>query len=264
MTRIIRVLCLLVTSGASFSPIGGSSAAGRASDLLAAPASSDFEKPQSVSNEASVDPNIYNVPVDTAAELWTVSVSPETKAGRMAGIPFLDCKSKDYFVDDVRVTVSRVGGMGLTLLELAGGRTDSVGITIIEEVAGNAFAAGVLPGDSISSIQVKTQSVDGTNVQETQDNYSCECRDFDATMALLTSIPPEVNSLVLNLKRIRRWPKVNVVVEYPPSQCAEGVDNKVLVELFAGKTYAEPSKIVGLSWKTVLPGNATSVVGSAL
>ena len=209
--------------------------AGRATDLLAAPASSDFEKPQSVSNEGSVDPNIYNVPVDTAAELWTVSVSPETNAGRKAGIPFLDCKSKDYFVDDVRVVVSRVGGMGLTLLELAGGRSDSFGITVIEEVSGNAQAAGVRPGDSISSIQVKTRAVDGTNVQETQGNYGCECLDFDTTMALLTSIPPEIDSLVLNLKRIRRWPKVKVLVEYPPSQCAEGVDNKVTVELFAGE-----------------------------
>jgi hypothetical protein len=51
----------------------------------------------------------------------------------------------------------------------------------------------------------------------------------------LTSIPSEINAVVLNLKRIRRWARVQVVVEYPPSQCAQGVDNKVYLELFAGE-----------------------------
>jgi len=39
----------------------------------------------------------------------------------------------------------------------------------------------------------------------------------------------------MNLKRIRRWPKVQVRVEYPPSQCAEGVSNVREIELFAGE-----------------------------
>ena len=41
-------------------------------------------------------------------------------------------KSKDYFVDDESFLVSRDGGLGLELLELAGGRSDGYGITIVE------------------------------------------------------------------------------------------------------------------------------------
>ena len=233
MTSIFSILFLLVAVGTSFWPIARTTSRGKA--LFSAPSDSDFEKPQPVSNDGIVDPNVYNVPVDTAAELWTVSVSADNKSGREAGIPFLDAKSKAHFVDDVQVVISRDGGMGMNLLELAGGRDDSFGLTIVSEVSGNAEAAGVVAGDSIASIQVITSAVDGTNGKETQDIYGCECRNFDTTIGLLSSFPPEIGSLVLNLKRIRRWPKVKVVVEYPPSQCAEGVDNKETLELFAGE-----------------------------
>lgn len=206
------------------------------SAIFSAPVDSDFAKAIPVASEDGVvDPNVYNVPVDQAAELWTVTVSPENKAGRKAGVPFLDSKSKDYFVDDVPVVVSRDGGMGMELLELAGGRDDDFGLTIIEGVSGNAEKAGVLAGDSIASVQVRTSTVKGTNVKETQQSIDCECRNFDTTIGALTSIPPEIDAVILNLKRIRRWPKVNVVVEYPPSQVAEGVDNTETVQLFAGE-----------------------------
>lgn len=202
---------------------------------MAAPAESDFEKPIAVFNDGVVDPNTYNVDAETAAELWTVSVSAERQLDREAGIPFLDSKSKDHFVDDVQIEVSRNGGMGIELLELAGGRDDDYGLTIVSGVSGNAKDAGVLAGDSIASVQVQASSVDGTNVQESLEFFDCECKNFDTTIGLLGSFPPEIDSLILNIKRIRRWPKVKVVVEYPPSQCAEGVDNKETVELFAGE-----------------------------
>ncbi|KAI2513918.1 hypothetical protein MHU86_302 [Fragilaria crotonensis] len=235
--HLLILICFFITSGAGLSPMVRTIQRSSHSSLVAIHSSSqaNFDKSQSVQGSGVVDPNVYNVPVETAAELWTVSVSPDTKAGREAGIPFLDSKSKDYFVDDVRVVISRVGGMGLNLLELAGGRADTFGITIVSEVTGNAVTAGVLPGDSIASIQIRTKTVEGTNVQETQETLDCECRDFDTTIGLLTSIPSEINAVVLNLKRIRRWAKVQVVVEYPPSQCAQGVDNKVYLELFAGE-----------------------------
>jgi hypothetical protein len=227
------ILALLIVSGSSFSPISRVSSS--PTRLLAAPVDSDFEKATPVANDGVVDPNVYNVNAETAADLWTVSVSPEKNADREAGIPFLDSKSKDYFVDDEQVVISRDGGMGLELLELAGGRDDDFGLTIVSGVSGNAQAAGVLAGDSIASVQVQLSSVQGTNVQETLQNFECECKNFDTTIGLLGSFPPEIDSLVLNLKRIRRWPKVKVVVEYPPSQCAEGADNKETVELFAGE-----------------------------
>ena len=215
--------------------------------LAAAPADSDFEKAPQVVNDAAIDPNVYNVGLEKAAELWTVSVVPENRLGRVAGIPFLEpSNTKDYFVDDVSVRVSRTangGGLGLELLELAGGRDDGYGLTIIENVSGNAKAAGVLPGDSIGSVEftmddaASTTSSDLTNLEETQQILDCECRDFDNTIGLLTSLPPpnQLDSIVLNLKRIRRWPKIDVVVEYPPVQVAEGADNTERLTLTAGE-----------------------------
>ncbi len=171
--NLLTLLCFFVTAGAGLSPIVRTIQRSSYSSLVVIHSSSqsNFDEPQSVQGTGAVDPNIYNVPVETAAELWTVSVSPDTKAGREAGIPFLDSKSKDYFVDDVRVAMSRVGGMGLSLLELAGGRADTFGITIVSEVTGNAATAGVLPGDSIASMQIKTKTVQGMNVQETQETF---------------------------------------------------------------------------------------------
>ena len=74
-------------------------------------------------------------------------------------------------------------------------------------------------------------------MEETQQILDCECRDFDTTLELLTSLPPvdDCESIVLNLKRLRRWPKIQVVVEYPPVQVADGVDNTERLELVAGE-----------------------------
>jgi len=61
-------------------------------------------------------------------------VSADNRLDREAGVPFLDSNSKNYFVDDIRVIVSRDGGMGIELLELAGGRDDDYGLTIVSAV----------------------------------------------------------------------------------------------------------------------------------
>lgn len=183
-----------------------------------------------------VDANVYNVPAEKAAELWTATVNAEPRGGRPAGMPYLDTKSKDFFVDDLEVTISRDGGMGMNLIELAGGRDDGFGITIVESVSGNAEEAGIIAGDSIASVRTQKSIItDGTKETATTEQYDCECRDFDETIGLLTSFSPETKSLVLTIKRIRRVPKLNVVVEYPPSQCAEGADNTETLQLFAGE-----------------------------
>lgn len=209
--------------------------------LGSAPADSDFEKPISVSNpdaNSAVDPNVYNVDAEKAADLWTVSVSAENRFDREAGVPFLDSKSKDYYVDEIRMVVSRDGGMGIELLELAGGRDDDYGLTVVSGVSGNAEKAGIIPGDSIMGVEINKVSLkDGSNtkVEESSEMFDCECKNFDTTIGLLGSFPPEMDSLVLNVKRLRRWPKVKVVVQYPPIQCADGADNEETLELFAGE-----------------------------
>jgi hypothetical protein len=186
----------------------------------------------------AVDPDTYNIDLDSAAKLWKASVSPDNTNMRDAGVPYLDVTSKDYFVDDIDVVVSRNGGMGMELLELAGGRSDGFGITIVTAcgASGNARAAGILPGDSIASMTVTSSaSLKGNTVEETTKVAGCECLDFDRTMDVLANFPGDAEQVVLSLKRIRRWPKVQVTVEYPPSQCAEGVDNVKEIELFSGE-----------------------------
>lgn len=232
----------LSSSSSSFSFSSPSSSSSFSSSLLfAAPADSDFEKPIAVKDpdaNSYVDENVYNIDAETAADLWTVSVSAENRLDREAGTPFLDSKSKDYYVDDVRVVVSRDGGMGIELLELAGGRDDDYGLTVVSGVSGNAEKAGIIAGDSIAAVTVKKVSAiskGSTSVEESREMFDCECKNFDATIGLLGSFPPEIESLTLTLKRIRRWPKIKVVVEYPPIQCADGVDNTETVELFAGE-----------------------------
>ena len=172
------------------------------------------------------NPNNYNVDYETASKHWTVSVQSDNNAIRAAGVPFMDSSSKDYFVDDETFVVARSGGLGMELLELAGGRADSVGMTIVQKVVegGNAERAGIIAGDSIASIAV------GKALEK------MECRDFDATVEAIGRLPegPE-KPAVVDVKRMRRWPKVKVQVEYPKSQCAEGVDNVRTLDLFAGE-----------------------------
>jgi len=211
----------------------------RHTTLFSSPADSDFQKPIGVNDRNVVDANRYNVDLDTAADMWTASVQEQRNAEREAGIAYMDSKSKDYFVDDIpQLAVSRDGGMGLELLELAGGRSDGLGITIVSVVkeGGNAAKAGILPGDAIGSITVLEKGEQSATMDETvQRTRNVECRDFDGTMDALANFPGDAEVVYLDIKRMRRWPKIQVTVEYPPSQCAEGVDNVKKLELFAGE-----------------------------
>lgn len=217
----------------------GGSRNGPAVARRSAPSDADFEKPRAVSDGGRVDPDRYNVPLKTAAELWTVSVSRERNADREAGVPFLDTTSKDHYVDDVRIgPVSRDGGLGIELIELAGGREDGVGVTVVEHVVegGNAARAGLLPGDSIAAVLVVERARESPAREETRTRVrDCECRDFDRTIDALANFPADAETIELDVKRVRRWPKVRVKVEYPPSQCAEGVDNVRYLDLYAGE-----------------------------
>jgi len=208
-----------------------------------APSDSDFAKPRATADNQTVNANVYNIKLDQAAQLWTASVQESNNADRLAGVPFLDSKSKDYFVDDVpSLRVSRSGGMGIELLELAGGRDDGLGITIVEAVTpgGNAEKAGIIPGDSIAAVTVMESSSDGSGLKLVEETNSrvkgCECKDFDNTIDALANFPgDDAEEVYLDIKRIRRWPKVKVQVEYPPSQCAEGFNPVKQLEFFAGE-----------------------------
>lgn len=208
--------------------------------LFSARAEADFEQPRTV-KDRTVDANVYNIPVEKAAELWTVSVQEQDNADRRAGVPFLDTRSKDFFVDDLTVEVSRDGGLGMELLELAGGRDDGIGVTIVQAITagGNAEKAGILAGDAIARVTVEDSqavpSPDGLEETERRRTRDCEARDFEGTLSALADFPGDSKRVRLGVKRLRRWPKVAVTVEYPASQCAEGFDPVQKLEFFAGE-----------------------------
>ena len=186
----------------------------------------------------------FDVPLGKAAEMWTVSVSAEDNIERKANIPYMDSKVKDYYVTDLEFEVGREGGLGMELLELAGGRDDGVGMTIVENVieGSNAEKAGIMAGDSLSALSVPAPNGKRLNA------VSVECLDFDSTIAQLSSFPDasEVPRLVVGVKRLQRWPKVKVLVEYPKSQCAEGVDNVKELSLFAGENLKRAMQTRGI------------------
>ena len=63
-------------------------------------------------------------------------------------------------------------------------------------------------------------------VEETKSRVGdYEARDFDHTIDALVNFPgDDADKLYLCVKGIRRWPKAQVQVEYPPSQCAAHIE----------------------------------------
>ena len=188
-----------------------------------------------------VDMNKYNIPLERSVNEWTAVLQPKSSMHE-EGI-FLKAKSdKELFVDTLQYKVTREGGLGLVLTELAGGREDGVGITIIEEIiqGGNAEHSGIIPGDSIVGLtltqnkKASSSSSSSMNIDEETIRVSTECLAYDPTIEALTSLPPASSTeeeIIITVKRIRRQPKVSLKLQYPPE--LEEPDNNI--ELFAGE-----------------------------
>ena len=73
-----------------------------------------------------------------------------------------------------------------------------------------------------------------------------ECLSYDGTVAAIQSLPPPnddcIDTFQLTLKRIRRKPKVQVKLQYPPDQDEEDVT----LELFAGENLRQGMLIRGV------------------
>jgi ferredoxin len=190
----------------------------------------------------TVDMNKYNLEWNQIVSEWTALITPKTTM-QAEGI-YLGAKNeKEYFVDTLRFTLKREGGLGLILSELAGGREDGVGITIVEDIVqgGNSAGVGILPGDSIVALAVNQpgqvrQSNNGGMMESTDERFAVdsECRGYDATVDAITSLPAPCSAeeeVEVTVKRIRRKPKVNVKLQFPPSQN----EPDVTIELFSGE-----------------------------
>jgi ferredoxin len=189
-----------------------------------------------------VDMNVYNLPVDQIAQEWSANVVPESSL-REEGIYLGAKSSKDIMADTVKVVIPRrIGeGIGMELLEIAGGREDGLGITVINGIieGGCADRSDAMVGDSIVQLAVRKirRDVGGTggvsDVEEV-DSVEVECFGYDKTVEALGSLPPAESNdevIVLTLKRLRRKPKVTVRLQYPPYEN----EPDLTMELFAGE-----------------------------
>ena len=226
MAKLFLVSALASTASAFVS---------RGSPRPPAKSTSLYSLTYSAAGAPAADMSQYDLSLDQAVEDWT-AVASAGSAMQEAGV-YLRSRSKENFVDTLKFTIKRDGGLGLLLTEIAGGREDGVGITVVEEVleGSNADGCGIVPGDSIVALGVSRTIERGpSSVEEDRLDVATECLGYDATIEALTSLPP-VNSpddnLSLTIKRIRRQPRISVKLQYPPS--SEEEDQ--VIELFAGE-----------------------------
>ena len=202
--------------------------------------------------EVQVDMNEYNLmSLEQIAEEWTATVVAASSM-QEAGVYLGARNEKENFVDTLKVVVPRkVGqGLGIELLELAGGREDGLGITIASGLVpgGVSENSGILPGDSISKLSIRRTKRISTPVeadgglfeaeQEEITAVATECLGYDATVDAILSLPQPADEqealeseFVLTIKRLRRKPKVSLTLQYPPWQN----EPEVKLELFAGE-----------------------------
>ncbi len=186
----------------------------------------------------TVDMNKYNLPLQESLEELTALVTPANSM-QAEGI-YLNVKNKkELFVDTLEFTIKREGGLGLLLSEIAGGREDGVGITVVEDIVkgGNSENSGILPGDSIVQVAINKESSGNEELLKTNQERitaSTECLGYDATVDVLTSLPPPSSSdevIELRVKRVRRKPKISVKLQFPPDENTPDTT----IELFSGE-----------------------------
>jgi len=216
----------------------------------------DSALPFAGSGPRQVNMNSYNLPLDVIEQEWTANLVAKT-IDDDGGI-FLGCdNNREHFVDQLQVVIPRPAngvGLGIGLIELAGGREDGLGITVVSELIEGGYvqscigidSADIMPGDSISSITVvrnkntRTNTSTGDSVkigltnEEEIITAAIECLGYDASVDAILGLPPVISnseSMVINLRRVRRKPKVTVTLKYPPSQN----EKDSTLELFAGE-----------------------------
>lgn len=236
-----------------------------------------------------VDLNRYNLPYDDILDEWTVENVQKVTESR-GRVQLTARSTKEHYVDTLLVSFPRSadkGGLGLQLLELAGGRDDGIGITIINGIieGGNADGSDLLPGDSIDSISLvrrkrrkttasevgstKTSTTirdvddkDNDNpwrLDETEEAFSISilCLDYEKTVELISSLPPPLqvedgvnyyeDTFTLKVRRIRRRPKVRVQLQFPPGQEDAPPVGQRTIEMYAGENLRQGMLIRGVA-----------------
>lgn len=196
----------------------------------------------SSTGERSVDMNQYNLPINQIVSEWTANLMAKTR-DREEGVYLGSKDGREIFVDTLQVSIPRHQnvGLGLELQEIAGGRLDGLGITVVSGVVPGGCADGsiIMIGDSIASISVATRvnqkgSSGGLIEAQVITTIRTECLGYDSTLDAISRLPPvssREESFVLTIKRLRRKPRVNIKLQYPPSQG----EPDMTIQLFAGE-----------------------------
>ena len=150
---------------------------------------------------------------------------------------------RDHYVDTITAEVPlfiNEGniGLGIELLELEGGRDDGLGLVIVNGLVagGNAEKAcknstngqgeTIMYGDSIASADLLLRRRNNEADEMDVSSVQTECLGYDAMVNKLVGLLDPLNNrekidsatVVLTLKRLRRRPKINIQLQYPPSQ----------------------------------------------
>jgi len=202
-----------------------------------------------------VDLNKYNLPYSVIQDGWTANLVQKSTENQ--GRVRLEAKnSVEHYVDALTVTIPRKvdngGSLGIELMEIAGGRSDKIGITVISGLVpgGSAENADLNPGDSLSSVSlVRRKQQISASISENEEEFSVatECLDYDGTVeAIGRTVPaPEPgfeDIFVLNVKRLRRLPKVSIRLQYPPEQN----EPDATIEMYAGENLRQGLLIRGI------------------
>ncbi|KAL7566752.1 hypothetical protein ACA910_017800 [Epithemia clementina (nom. ined.)] len=251
---LVAWLCGVIKSAGALSVQPGvtnAARAGGANNQLQEPSNKATQIMQGI-GPIQVDLNQYNLDsIDRIAMEWTANLRQKT-AEKEVKVMLGVRNQTEYFVDNVEVQFPRRKGegLGIELVEIAGGREDGLGITLVSGLVEGGPTQGldILPGDSISKITLlrrsrRTRTADKAReskafLEEFQEAIPVrtECLGFDATVQAILSLP-EYNdeqfedTLAISLKRIRRKPRVHVKLQYPPSQ----KEKDTTIELFAGE-----------------------------
>lgn len=202
---------------------------------------------QKTAGYAEVDMNIYNIDFEKSLEEWSADITTETLR-QAAGIYLGAKSSKEYLVDTLVVELPRRkdSGLGLELLELAGGREDGVGITVVSGIVdgGPADGSGIIAGDSLSQVTVLHKGA-------VKGRVDLECKDWDNTVSALGSLPQcasESEVWRVTVKRLRRKPTITLNLEYPPDsgQAPE------TITLFSGENLRRAMLIRGVKLNDAL------------
>ncbi|KAG7367221.1 2Fe-2S iron-sulfur cluster binding domain containing protein [Nitzschia inconspicua] len=202
----------------------------------------------------TVDLNQYNLPLNVIEKDWTANFVQKSIENE-ASVQLRAKNFVEHYVDTLIVSFPRKenGGLGIQLVELAGGRDDGIGITTVSGLVegGSAEESGINPGDCLASVSLvrrKQQKAGDSAISEKEEEYSVttECLSYDKTVEAVQSLPAPKpgfdDTFVLKVKRLRRRPKVKVNLQYPPEQGEEDTT----IEMYAGENLRQGMLVRGV------------------